>query len=41
MELPSFFIRYKVNLFIANDPGKGKPLVYEDNPTFQNAIGAV
>jgi lon-related putative ATP-dependent protease len=41
VEFPTFFTRYKVNLFVANDAGKGKPLVYEDNPTFQNVIGAI
>jgi lon-related putative ATP-dependent protease len=37
----SFFQRYKVNLIINNHDLQGAPVVYEDNPTYQNLIGRV
>jgi len=33
--------RYEINVLVANDPEAGAPVVYEDNPTFQNLMGAV
>jgi predicted ATP-dependent protease len=33
--------RYKVNLFVDNSSTEGVPVVFEDNPTFQNLIGRV
>jgi len=33
--------RYKVNLFVDNSTAKGAPVVFEDNPTYQNLIGRV
>ncbi len=33
--------RYKVNLFVDNSTAEGAPVVYEDNPTYQNLIGRV
>jgi len=33
--------RYKVNLFVDNSTAKGSPVVFEDNPTYQNLIGRV
>jgi lon-related putative ATP-dependent protease len=37
----SFFQRYQVNLIISHGDRKGAPVVYEDNPTYQNLIGRV
>jgi lon-related putative ATP-dependent protease len=37
----TFFQRYKVNLIINNHDLQGAPVVYEDNPTYQNLIGRV
>lgn len=33
--------RYKVNLFVDNSSTQGAPVVFEDNPTYQNLIGRV
>jgi lon-related putative ATP-dependent protease len=33
--------RYKVNLVVDNSESKGAPVIYEDNPTYQNLIGRV
>ncbi len=33
--------RYKVNLLVDNRELKGAPVVYEDNPTYQNLLGRV
>jgi lon-related putative ATP-dependent protease len=33
--------RYKVNLFVDNSSAAGAPVVFEDNPTYQNLIGRV
>ena len=33
--------RYKVNLFVDNSTAQGAPVVFEDNPTYQNLIGRV
>lgn len=33
--------RYKVNLFVDNSTANGAPVVFEDNPTYQNLIGRV
>lgn len=33
--------RYKVNLLVDNSQTQGAPVVYEDNPTFQNLTGQV
>ncbi|WP_373001527.1 Lon protease family protein [Sulfurimonas sp.] len=35
------FARYKINLFISHDGKNSAPLIYEDNPTYQNLIGKV
>lgn len=37
----TLFRRYKVNLFVDNSSTEGAPVVFEDNPTFQNLIGRV
>lgn len=37
----SLLRRYKVNLFVDNSGSEGAPVVFEDNPTFQNLIGRV
>ena len=37
---PSFH-RYKVNVFITRDKEEAAPVVYEDNPSHQNLIGAI
>lgn len=33
--------RYKVNVFVDNSKTQGAPVIYEDNPTYQNLIGEV
>lgn len=38
---PSPLNRYKVNLLIDHSQSKGAPVIYEDNPTYQNLIGEV
>lgn len=35
------FNRYKINVLVDNSETQGSPVVYEDNPTFQNLIGRV
>lgn len=37
-EQPSFR-RYQVNVLVDNSESPGAPVVYEDNPTFQNLVG--
>lgn len=35
------FRRYEVNLFVDHHASQGAPVIYEDNPTYQNLIGRV
>ncbi len=35
------FTRYRVNLMVDNGAGQGAPVVYEDNPTYQNLVGRI
>ena len=35
------FRRYEVNLFVDHHASQGAPVIYEDNPTYQNLIGKV
>ncbi|HML11341.1 MAG TPA: ATP-binding protein [Stellaceae bacterium] len=35
------FRRYQVNVVVDNGGSKGAPVIYEDNPTYQNLIGRV
>ena len=35
------FRRYQVNVIVDNGGAKGAPVIYEDNPTYQNLIGRV
>jgi lon-related putative ATP-dependent protease len=35
------FRRYQVNVVVDNSGGHGAPVIYEDNPTYQNLIGRV
>jgi len=35
------FARYKVNLFISHDENNNAPVIFEDNPTYQNLIGKI
>jgi len=35
------FRRYQVNVIVDNSGQKGAPVVYEDNPTYQNLVGRV
>jgi len=37
----SFFRRYRVNVLVEHDGKEGAPVVFEDNPTYQNLIGSV
>ncbi len=36
-----FTRRYQVNCLVEHEGGDGAPVVYEDNPTFQNLVGRV
>lgn len=38
---PSPLIRYQVNLIVDNQDLDGAPVIYEDNPTYQNLVGRV
>ncbi len=38
---PGSFKRYQVNLLVEHRNGDGAPVVYEDNPTYQNLLGRV
>ena len=35
----AFFRRYQVNLLVDHSASQGAPVVYEDNPTYQNLVG--
>ena len=35
------FSRYKVNVFITNDPENGAPVIVETNPTYYNTVGKI
>jgi lon-related putative ATP-dependent protease len=35
------FTRYRVNLLVDNSAVQGAPVVYEDNPTYQNLLGRI
>ena len=35
------FTRYQANLFVSNDPSKGAPVIWENNPTYYNLSGRV
>ena len=35
------FTRYRVNLMVDNAGSQGAPVVYEDNPTYQNLVGRI
>ncbi len=35
------FVRYRVNLLVEHDGRTGAPVVYEDNPAYQNLVGRV
>ncbi len=35
------FSRYQINILVDNAETQGAPLVYEDNPTYQNLIGRI
>jgi len=37
----AFFRRYQVNLLVDHSATQGAPVIYEDNPTYQNLIGHV
>jgi lon-related putative ATP-dependent protease len=38
---PSPLQRYKVNLLVDHSQSRGAPVIYEDNPTYQNLVGQV
>ncbi|HEY64489.1 MAG TPA: AAA family ATPase [Caldilineae bacterium] len=38
---PPSLRRYQVNVLVDNSQAKGAPVIYEDNPTYQNLIGRV
>jgi lon-related putative ATP-dependent protease len=35
------FLRYRVNLLVGNGDGEGAPVVFVDNPTYQNLVGRI
>jgi len=35
------FTRYRVNLLVDNTESNGAPILYEDNPTYQNLVGRI
>jgi len=35
------FDRYKVNVFVTRDSGDGAPVIFENNPTYNNLIGRI
>lgn len=37
----SWFKRYQVNVLVEHADGGGAPVVYEDNPTYQNLVGRI
>jgi len=37
----SVFSRYQVNVLVDNSETEGAPVIYEDNPTYQNLIGHI
>lgn len=37
----AFFDAYRVNELVTMDPNAGAPIVYEENPTFENLLGRV
>jgi lon-related putative ATP-dependent protease len=37
----AFFRRYQVNLLVDHSASQGAPVIYEDNPTYENLIGHV
>ena len=37
----AFWRRYRVNLIVDNEETEGAPVVYEDNPNYQNLVGQV
>lgn len=39
--LEGIFRRYHVNVLVDHGKTKGAPVIYEDNPTFQNVVGRV
>ena len=41
ISMESLSRRYRVNLLVSRDGGDGAPVVYEDNPTFENLVGRV
>lgn len=38
---PTSLRRYEVNLLVDNSESKGAPVIYEDNPTYQNLSGRI
>lgn len=38
---PTVWQRYMVNLLVDNSASEGAPVVYEDNPTYQNMVGRI
>ena len=41
MQQQSDFIRYQVNVLVDNSQTEGAPVVFEDNPTYQNLLGRI
>ncbi len=37
----AFFRRYQMNLLVDHSASQGAPVIYEDNPTYQNLVGQV
>ena len=39
--ISSVFSRYQVNVLVDNSETEGAPVIYEDNPTYQNLVGHI
>ncbi len=39
--IKTLFSRYQVNVLVDNSETEGAPVIYEDNPTYQNMVGRV
>lgn len=41
LDVGDFFVRYQVNVLVDHSGSTGAPVVYEDNPAYQNLVGRV
>lgn len=40
-EMPGFLSHYKINVLVDNGATEGAPIIFEDNPSYQNLIGRI